>query len=91
MGLLLGQQRSDRGRIPQYRLGDIEERAAILEFNNGMSRAEADHQTIAELYDDLLADPDQEARWIAFHASRAIYQVLCRSCNSAKGRKVAAQ
>ena len=39
----------------------------------------------------ILADLDQEARWIAFHASRAIYQVLCRSCNSAKGRKVAAQ
>jgi hypothetical protein len=39
----------------------------------------------------ILADPDQEARWIAFHASRAVYQVLCRSCNSAKGRKKAAQ
>lgn len=37
----------------------------------------------------ILADPDQEARWIAFHASRAIYQVLCRPCNSAKGRRKA--
>lgn len=35
----------------------------------------------------ILADIDQEARWIAFHAARAVYQVLCRSCNSAKGRK----
>ena len=28
---------------------------------------------------------DLEAAWIAFHASRATYQILCRSCNAAKG------
>lgn len=28
-----------------------------------------------------------EAHWIAFHASRAAYQTLCRSCNSSKGKR----
>lgn len=28
-----------------------------------------------------------EAHWIAFHAARAEYQTLCRSCNSAKGKR----
>jgi len=35
----------------------------------------------------IMESVEQEARWIAFHASLATYQVLCRSCNSAKGRK----
>lgn len=30
---------------------------------------------------------DLEAKWVAFHASRATFQVLCRSCNAAKGAK----
>lgn len=30
---------------------------------------------------------DEEAYWIAFHAARACYQVLCRSCNSSKGKR----
>jgi hypothetical protein len=30
---------------------------------------------------------DLEASWIAFHASMSCYQVLCRSCNSRKGKK----
>lgn len=34
-----------------------------------------------------IADPDLEAEWIAFHASRAVYQLLCRSCNSSKGAR----
>lgn len=36
---------------------------------------------------DRIAFVDVEAEWIAFHASRAVYQLLCRSCNSAKGQK----
>lgn len=36
---------------------------------------------------DRFADPDLEAQWIAFHASRAIYQILCRSCNASKGKR----
>jgi hypothetical protein len=31
------------------------------------------------------ADRSLEAKWIAFHASHAVYQVLCRSCNASKG------
>lgn len=30
---------------------------------------------------------DLEAKWVAFHASFACYQVLCRSCNSSKGAR----
>lgn len=36
---------------------------------------------------DLIASPDIEAEWIAFHAARAVYQLLCRSCNSSKGAR----
>lgn len=36
---------------------------------------------------DLIADIDLEAHWIAFHAARATYQLLCRSCNSRKGAR----
>lgn len=28
-----------------------------------------------------------EAHWIAFHAARAMYQTLCRSCNASKGKR----
>ncbi len=34
---------------------------------------------------DCIADIEVEAEWIAFHASMASYQLLCRYCNSAKG------
>jgi 5-methylcytosine-specific restriction endonuclease McrA len=34
-----------------------------------------------------IADANMEATWIAFHASRASYSVLCRSCNSKKGAR----
>jgi hypothetical protein len=36
---------------------------------------------------DLIASVDIEAEWIAFHAARATYQLLCRSCNSRKGAR----
>ena len=36
---------------------------------------------------DRFADPNLEAYWIAFHASRATYQILCRSCNASKGKR----
>lgn len=36
---------------------------------------------------DIIANEDVEAQWIAFHASRATYQLLCRRCNSAKGAR----
>ena len=36
----------------------------------------------------LIADPSIEAMWVAFHAARATYQILCRSCNSSKGKRV---
>ena len=35
----------------------------------------------------VFLDQESEALWIAFHASRATYQVLCRSCNASKGAK----
>lgn len=28
-----------------------------------------------------------EADWVQFHAERAVYQVLCRSCNASKGNR----
>lgn len=34
----------------------------------------------------VMADPDTEASWVAFHAARAEYQILCRSCNASKGK-----
>lgn len=36
---------------------------------------------------NCFADIDVEAQWVAFHASRACYQMLCRSCNSKKGKR----
>lgn len=36
---------------------------------------------------DLIASADLEAEWISFHASRATYQLLCRSCNASKGAR----
>ena len=35
----------------------------------------------------VFSDADLEAGWVSFHASRAMYQILCRSCNASKGRK----
>lgn len=34
----------------------------------------------------VIADINVEADWVAFHASRASYQILCRSCNASKGK-----
>ena len=36
---------------------------------------------------DIIADRDLAAEWIQFHAGRAVYQVLCRSCNASKGKR----
>ena len=36
---------------------------------------------------DMFADIDVEAKWIAYHAALATYQVLCRSCNASKGKR----
>lgn len=36
---------------------------------------------------DRIADPNVEAAWVAFHAQRATYQLLCRPCNSSKGAR----
>lgn len=36
---------------------------------------------------NMFESMDEEAYWIAFHAARASYQVLCRSCNSSKGKR----
>ena len=33
----------------------------------------------------MFENPDDEAAWIAFHAARVVYSVLCRQCNSSKG------
>lgn len=35
----------------------------------------------------IFKDMELEAKWITYHASRATYQILCRSCNSKKGTK----
>lgn len=32
------------------------------------------------------ASIDLEAAWIQHHAERSVYQILCRSCNSSKGK-----
>lgn len=32
-------------------------------------------------------NPDDEDRWYLFHADRACYQLLCRSCNASKGAR----
>lgn len=34
----------------------------------------------------VVKDVDVEAAWIAYHAQRATYQLLCRSCNASKGK-----
>lgn len=36
---------------------------------------------------DVFKDMDVEAEWIEFHAQRAVYQLLCRSCNASKGNR----
>ena len=35
----------------------------------------------------MFKDMNMEAAWIAFHASIAEYQILCRSCNASKGKR----
>lgn len=35
------------------------------------------------------ADEKQRAAWLAYHNAEANYQVLCRSCNSRKGARIA--
>jgi hypothetical protein len=37
--------------------------------------------------EDVMADPAQIVAWRAFHAERATYQLLCRSCNARKGAR----
>ena len=34
-----------------------------------------------------IADINQEASWVTYHAANAEYQILCRSCNSSKGNR----
>lgn len=41
----------------------------------------------ANMVVSIFADMNQEADFIAYHASRATYQLLCRSCNSRKGKR----
>jgi len=36
---------------------------------------------------DTIKDRDVAAKWIEFHASHAVYQILCRSCNASKGNR----
>jgi 5-methylcytosine-specific restriction endonuclease McrA len=36
---------------------------------------------------NVFADDDVKDAWIIFHAGRANYQILCRSCNSSKGKR----
>lgn len=36
---------------------------------------------------DIIKDADVEAEWIAYHAHHAVYQLLCRACNSSKGAR----
>ena len=35
----------------------------------------------------ILKDTDMEANWIGFHASRVVWQLLCRSHNASKGKR----
>ena len=37
--------------------------------------------------EDMMADRDLAGKWIHLHASRASYQILCRSCNASKGKR----
>ena len=43
---------------------DLNERAALLEFQEGMTRADADRQALAELADRLRSDPRRQPRGI---------------------------
>lgn len=43
---------------------DLDERAALLEFNAGMSRADAERQALAELGDRLRSNPNRQSRGI---------------------------
>jgi 5-methylcytosine-specific restriction endonuclease McrA len=36
---------------------------------------------------DRFEDPELEGLWVHFHAERAVYQLLCRSCNASKGKR----
>lgn len=36
---------------------------------------------------DRFADAELEGKWVHFHAERAVYQLLCRSCNASKGKR----
>lgn len=36
---------------------------------------------------NVFSDTDLESRWIVFHSSHSVYQVLCRSCNARKGKR----
>lgn len=36
---------------------------------------------------DVIAEDAVLAEWVAFHAARSTYQVLCRSCNARKGAR----
>lgn len=43
---------------------DLDERAALLEFSGGISRADAERQALAELADRLRSDPNRQPRGI---------------------------
>ena len=36
---------------------------------------------------NIFEDGQLEGKWIHFHAERAVYQILCRSCNVRKGKR----
>jgi 5-methylcytosine-specific restriction endonuclease McrA len=59
--------------------------AADFIAENGIPKIEQpkDKTKILNRFDCI----DLEAKWIAYHAQRACYQLLCRSCNSRKGKR----
>jgi len=36
---------------------------------------------------NIFEDGEAEYQWAQFHAERAVYQLLCRSCNASKGKR----
>jgi hypothetical protein len=37
---------------------------------------------------NIIADRELAWEWVAYHARHATYQILCRSCNASKGKKL---
>jgi len=82
-----------RGRIPECKVDDdltldhLDEPFSTIATEWMALRGTPDLKDPPHGQGRMIADADVEADWIAFHASRATYQILCRSCNAIKGAR----